>query len=237
MRLIIKTLLEFRLRIWKYRCKLVHNREENSKRRQQLEEEFVMMQRQRPSWMTPIDAKRFGLDLAQFNQLTMKDKESMIKAWKNMVEKYNRLKRKGLLRFWPQQPQAERQQAQRRQTVRKEEIQRLQDQMTTESRLEDAELIRTGEDILQRPAEEQEVWIRRVKDRRKRVRYLRQTALDHWRMSATSGANMEATGDNNTEIRTYKNVLSDYGTTQGRQKRMKIQKIDEWLQRQHDPGE
>jgi hypothetical protein len=237
-RLIIKTIIEFRLRVWKHRCQLVHNREENSKRRQKLEEEFVSMQSQRPSWMTPIDAKRFGLDLAQFNQLIIKDKESMIKAWKNMVEKYNRLKRKGLLRFWPQQPQTERQQAQRRQTMRTEEIQRLQDQMLTAGRSEDEELIRTGEDMLRRPADDQEVWIRRVKARRKRVRYLRQTALDHWRMSVTSKANREATENTNTEKRIYdRETGEEEGTTQGRQKRMKIQKIDKWLQRQHDPGE
>lgn len=59
-----------------------------------------------------------------------------------MVEKYNRLKRKGLLRFWPQQPQTEGQQARRRQNVRTEEIQRLHDQMLTEGRSEDEGLIR-----------------------------------------------------------------------------------------------
>ena len=92
--------------------------------------------------------------------------------------------------------------------------------------------------MLRRPAEEQEVWIRRVRARRKRVRYLRQTVLEHWRTSVASKAYREATVNTNMENRIYERVTGEEeGTTQGRQKRMKIQKIDKWLQRQHDPGE
>lgn len=54
-RLVIRTILEFRIQIWKHRCNLVHNRDQNQKRKENLIGEYKRIQNQRPRSLSMID--------------------------------------------------------------------------------------------------------------------------------------------------------------------------------------
>ena len=100
-RLIIE-IFQFRIQMWKHRCDLVHNKEKNRKRAQKLQSEYRYAMEKRPRLMNEVDSARYKMSEESFNSLTTIEKTNWIEAMAQVRKKYERLAKKGLLRYWPQ---------------------------------------------------------------------------------------------------------------------------------------
>lgn len=99
-RRIIKEIFKFRLMIWKQRCHLVNNRENNKKRNDQLREQYESHIQHPPMVMSVIDKKRYMIGVDAFARMTLREKELWIKSAIQIKKKYERLAKKGILRYY-----------------------------------------------------------------------------------------------------------------------------------------
>jgi ribonuclease HI len=99
---IIKEMFNVQLRTWKHRCYLVNNKDKHKKRREKLDKDYEEAIRKIPRIMSPVDNKRYRITKDIFSRMTMDEQERWINAMSNMRQKYMRLAKKGLLRYWSQ---------------------------------------------------------------------------------------------------------------------------------------
>ena len=99
---LIQEILQFRIQMWKHRCELVHNKEKNRKRVQKLQSDYRYAMGKRPKTMNEVDSARYKMSEESFNSLTITEKTNWIEAMVQVRKKYERLAKKGLLRYWPQ---------------------------------------------------------------------------------------------------------------------------------------
>lgn len=183
--MIIKEMFNSQLRMWKHRCYLVNNKDNNRKRSEKLDREYSETMKSKPRIMNQVDKKRYSMGKETFDRMTLDGKEKWITAMSNLRKKYARLARKGLLRFWAQP---------------RETQQPRQEQNTEHSNL----VHRRKQPIRERKQSTLSTWVKRksteltVQRDNKRQR-LHQTQRERKRQSAATGTQHQNTKRQKTE--------------------------------------
>lgn len=99
-RRIILEIFRLRLALWKRRCHLMNNREHNKKREEYLKRQYEGYFQTPPRMMSEIDKGRYMIESVNFMRMTIHEKETWIKAMSKIKKKYERLAKKGILRYF-----------------------------------------------------------------------------------------------------------------------------------------
>ena len=79
-RRIISEIFKFRISLWKKRCYLANNRENNRKRNEQLGKQYEATRQRTPRNMSMIDKTRYMIDTDTFHRMIINEKELWIKS-------------------------------------------------------------------------------------------------------------------------------------------------------------
>jgi ribonuclease HI len=99
-RRIIYEIFKFRLTLWKKRCYLMNNREKNKRRNEYLKKQYEQHIQNPPRNMSAIDKKRYLIDNDGFMKMSMNEKELWTKTVTQIKKKYERLAKKGIMRYY-----------------------------------------------------------------------------------------------------------------------------------------